>query len=93
MLSLKQGQKVLDVGCGIGGGAFYMVKVWKIIRMALQIKFPCGAPSGYHFGCHGKKKLGELKLEVAYLGRDVFGSLVPSHSAFISSFMVFLKLW
>ena len=40
----------------------------------------------------GKKKLGELKLEVAYLGRDVFGSLVPSHSAFISSFMVFLKL-
>ena len=35
MLSLKQGQKVLDVGCGIGGGAFYMVKVRKIFRMAL----------------------------------------------------------
>lgn len=56
MLSLKQGQKVLDVGCGIGGGAFYMVKVWKIFRMALQMRFPCSAPSCYHFGCHGEKK-------------------------------------
>ena len=27
MLSLKAGQKVLDVGCGIGGSGFYMVKV------------------------------------------------------------------
>lgn len=57
MLSLKQGQKVLDVGCGIGGGAFYMVKVWKIFRMALQIRFPCTAPSSYHFVCHGEKKV------------------------------------
>ena len=27
MLSLKPGLKVLDVGCGIGGSGFYMVKV------------------------------------------------------------------
>lgn len=27
MLNLKSGQKVLDVGCGIGGGDFYMAKV------------------------------------------------------------------
>lgn len=27
MLNLKHGQDVLDVGCGIGGSAFYMVKV------------------------------------------------------------------
>ena len=27
MLGLKKGQKVLDVGCGIGGGDFYMAKV------------------------------------------------------------------
>lgn len=26
-LNLKPGQKVLDVGCGIGGGDFYMAKV------------------------------------------------------------------
>lgn len=27
MLNLKPGKKVLDVGCGIGGGDFYMAKV------------------------------------------------------------------
>ena len=32
MLSLKPGQKVLDVGCGIGGSGFYMVKVGRNIH-------------------------------------------------------------
>ena len=27
MLKLKEGQTVLDIGCGIGGSAFYMAKV------------------------------------------------------------------
>lgn len=27
LLNLRPGQKVLDVGCGIGGGDFYMAKV------------------------------------------------------------------
>jgi len=34
MLSLKPGQKVLDVGCGIGGSGFYMVQVNRIIPMS-----------------------------------------------------------
>jgi len=28
LLNLKSGEKVLDVGCGIGGGAFYMAKMY-----------------------------------------------------------------
>lgn len=31
MLNLKPGQKVLDVGCGIGGGDFYMAKVIGVV--------------------------------------------------------------
>ena len=27
MLKLQEGQQVLDVGCGIGGSAFYMAEV------------------------------------------------------------------
>ena len=27
MLNLQEGQQVLDVGCGIGGSAFYMAEV------------------------------------------------------------------
>ena len=27
MLDLQEGQHVLDVGCGIGGSAFYMAEV------------------------------------------------------------------
>ena len=29
-LDLQPGQKVLDVGCGIGGGDFYMAKEYKV---------------------------------------------------------------
>ena len=27
MLNLKENNKVLDIGCGIGGSAFYMARV------------------------------------------------------------------
>lgn len=37
MLSLKAGQKVLDVGCGIGGSGFYMVKVWALVLLLLLL--------------------------------------------------------
>lgn len=34
MLNLKPGQKVLDVGCGIGGGDFYMAKVIRVVDIS-----------------------------------------------------------
>ena len=38
-LNLRKGQKVLDVGCGIGGGDFYMVSV--IERLTLPCSWNC----------------------------------------------------
>lgn len=37
MLSLKPGQKVLDVGCGIGGSGFYMVKNFKVEVLGVDL--------------------------------------------------------
>ena len=38
-LNLRKGQKVLDVGCGIGGGDLYMVSV--IERLTLPCSWNC----------------------------------------------------
>lgn len=37
MLSLKKGQKVLDVGCGIGGSGFFMVKNFKVEVLGVDL--------------------------------------------------------
>ncbi|PFX23067.1 phosphoethanolamine N-methyltransferase 1-like [Stylophora pistillata] len=37
MLTLKPGQKVLDVGCGIGGSGFYMVKNFKVEVLGVDL--------------------------------------------------------
>ncbi|XP_068709033.1 uncharacterized protein [Montipora capricornis] len=37
MLSLKPGQKVLDVGCGIGGSGFYMVKHFSVDVLGVDL--------------------------------------------------------
>ncbi|XP_034399254.1 phosphoethanolamine methyltransferase isoform X2 [Cyclopterus lumpus] len=36
-LNLKPGQKVLDVGCGIGGGDFYMAKTFGVAVLGLDL--------------------------------------------------------
>lgn len=48
MLGLQKGQKVLDVGCGIGGGDFYMAEEFEVdvygidlsINMVSNLKKP-----------------------------------------------------
>ncbi|XP_061690357.1 phosphoethanolamine methyltransferase isoform X1 [Syngnathoides biaculeatus] len=37
LLNLQPGQKVLDVGCGIGGGAFYMAKTFGVEVLGLDL--------------------------------------------------------
>ncbi|XP_077434010.1 phosphoethanolamine methyltransferase isoform X2 [Vanacampus margaritifer] len=37
MLNLQPGQKVLDVGCGIGGGDFYMAKTFGVEVLGLDL--------------------------------------------------------
>uniref|UniRef100_A0A8C6U7R7 phosphoethanolamine N-methyltransferase n=1 Tax=Neogobius melanostomus TaxID=47308 RepID=A0A8C6U7R7_9GOBI len=37
LLNLKPGQKVLDVGCGIGGGDFYMAKKYGVEVLGLDL--------------------------------------------------------
>ncbi|XP_019944292.2 phosphoethanolamine methyltransferase isoform X1 [Paralichthys olivaceus] len=37
LLTLKPGQKVLDVGCGIGGGDFYMAKTFGVEVLGLDL--------------------------------------------------------
>ncbi|XP_071773432.1 phosphoethanolamine methyltransferase [Centroberyx gerrardi] len=37
LLNLKPGQKVLDIGCGIGGGNFYMAKTFGVEVLGLDL--------------------------------------------------------
>ncbi|XP_061756323.1 phosphoethanolamine methyltransferase isoform X1 [Nerophis ophidion] len=37
MLNLQPGQKVLDVGCGIGGGDFYMAKTFQVKVLGMDL--------------------------------------------------------
>ncbi|KAK2160634.1 hypothetical protein NP493_1634g00028 [Ridgeia piscesae] len=39
MLNLKEGQTVLDIGCGIGGSAFYMAKTYNVNVYGLDLSY------------------------------------------------------
>jgi phosphoethanolamine N-methyltransferase len=36
-MNLKPGQRVLDVGCGVGGSAFYLAKTYGVYVLGLDL--------------------------------------------------------
>lgn len=67
-LNLKPGQKVLDVGCGIGGSAFYMAKEFGVNVVGIDL-----SSNMINLALKRREEVG-VSVEVVYL-KSAFSSL------------------
>ncbi|KAL2077281.1 hypothetical protein ACEWY4_026785 [Coilia grayii] len=69
LLNLTPGQKVLDVGCGIGGGDFYMAKNFGVEVLGMDL-----SANMVEIACEraAKEKLPQVSFEVADATKRVF---------------------
>lgn len=69
LLTLTPGQKVLDVGCGIGGGDFYMAKTFGVEVLGLDL-----SANMVDIACERalQEKLPQVQFEVADATKRVF---------------------
>uniref|UniRef100_A0A8D0C3F1 phosphoethanolamine N-methyltransferase n=1 Tax=Salvator merianae TaxID=96440 RepID=A0A8D0C3F1_SALMN len=101
MLDLKKGQRVLDIGCGIGGGDFYMAKEFGVevlgmdlshnmVELALERaqKEP-GSSVQFEIGDATQRLFPEASFDVIY-SRDTILHVVDKRALF-AKFLVWLK--
>ncbi|XP_063045662.1 phosphoethanolamine methyltransferase [Engraulis encrasicolus] len=69
LLNLKPGQKVVDVGCGIGGGDFYMAKNFGVEVLGMDL-----SANMVEIACEraAKEQLPQVQFEVADATKRVF---------------------
>ncbi|XP_078064307.1 uncharacterized protein LOC144490438, partial [Mustelus asterias] len=101
MLSLVPGQSVLDVGCGIGGGDFYMAKnygvevlgvdlSYNMVEIAMERAVTENTPSvQFEIGDATKRVFDEGSFDVIY-SRDTILHIADKE-ALLSKFYVWLK--
>lgn len=73
MLDLQPGQKVLDVGCGIGGGDFYMAKDYKVDVLGVDL-------SGNMIEIAWERSQDEINLPVQFEVADITKREYPLES-------------
>ncbi|XP_034954128.2 ras and Rab interactor 1 isoform X2 [Zootoca vivipara] len=101
MLDLKKGQQVLDVGCGLGGGDFYMAKEFGVevlgmdlshnmVELALErAQKETGSLVQFEIGNATRRTFPENTFDVIY-SRDTLLH-VPGKSALFAKFLSWLK--
>nr|XP_028565999.1 phosphoethanolamine N-methyltransferase 3-like isoform X5 [Podarcis muralis] len=101
MLDLKQGQRVLDVGCGLGGSDFYMAKEFGVevlgmdlshnmVEMALErAQKETGSLVQFEIGNATRRTFPENTFDVVYSRDTVLH--VPGKSALFAKFLSWLK--
>lgn len=102
-LELKPGQKVLDVGCGVGGGDFYMAENFdvevvgidlSINMISLAIERAIGLKYAVEFDCADcyKKTYPENAFDVIYTRDTMLHVKVRSYPFFFFQLLILLVL-